>query len=347
MIAIRFQVFFFDPTQNRENQLNAVRPVFTSPSAISTLLKTTKFEGKDAVVFSGEAEGIEQLLKQAQRFDTTDWLSFSIDECKAALIKLAKECELQQFDISEFAKEDSQVFGDEILSKAGVYPPDLPAENKWLWDEVGKRFRNEIKRAQPDDDRMEAAHRLIYMKAALKKSMIPFSQITTTQVSKKRDDIVEDIISGEKKADEYLEKWERYLVSDGTFKRVKAIKYGGSSYEEQGSKYTMTHVVEWTLAKDWKVLFEYLKKWQPFHVLSNTKLVMSVNKATEIVIFKDDEASNRAFAQVVHFLTPAQASLLTCQETQVNVLKILNKYAKEWYAKGKFPNIYKFDKERK
>lgn len=344
MIAVRFQVFFFDPSQNRENQLNAVRPVFNSPSAIDTLLKTTKFEGKDAAVFSGDPKDIERLLKEAQRKDVTDWLSLSLEDCKNELIKLAEECGLSEYDMSQFSSKETQVFGDEIVGKAGTYPADLPTENRWLWDEIGKRYRKEIKRAVPDEDRMEAAHRILYTTAALKKSLIPFTTVTSTQINNLRDAIVEDIVSGEKKADVQLEKWERYLTSDGTLKRVKAVKYAGTLYEDQDSRYTMTHMVEWTLAKEWKALFEYLKKWHPFQVVSNSKLTMDVTKTTDIVISKDPEVPGKALVQVVHLLTPAQASLLTGQSSQKEVLRILNKYAKEWYSKGKFPNIYKFDK---
>jgi len=51
MIAIKYQMFFFDPSQSRENQLNAIQPLFNSPSAIKILIKTAKFEGKQALVY--------------------------------------------------------------------------------------------------------------------------------------------------------------------------------------------------------------------------------------------------------------------------------------------------------
>ena len=351
MIAVRYQIFFFDKKANRENQLLAIQPTFNSPSAINALLKTAKFEGKEAVVFSGRPEDIEDFLKKVQRLDLTDWLDKDMDERIELLVNSAKEFSLTYFDLADLG--ENQVLGDppayteeEMAVAFGVtlvegaakdVPPDLPPENKWLWDQVGKRYRSKIKEiALKDPDKKEAGQRIIYYNTALKLNLIPFAHSTKNKINSLRDEIAYDIEKGEELSTELSDKWERHLKSDGTLKKVKVIKFFGAGFEEAKSRYYLMHHIDWSLGADWKVLFDYLKKWHGFKVVSLDQLQMTVNKYTDIDITRQ---GIDGVLYITHWLTPHQAQTLTGKGDTDGIVKMLNKYAKLWYKKGKFPNV--------
>lgn len=348
MISIKYQLFFFDPSQNRENQLNAIQPLFHSPSAIKTLLKTAKFEKKDAIVYSGMEDDLEDLLKNVARADTTDWLDFDFDKIKEALDAMASEMGLTRFDIT-IDNSDEQVLGDppememlkvEGAAKKNAYPPDIPDKNYWLWDDIKKHYRSEItRRSGRDLDKKEAIQRILYYNSALKMNLLPFSFNTVTQVNDARDVICQDIIQGEDKASDLIETWERHLKSDGTLKRTKAIRYLGSEFEETSSRYYIAHAVEWTLGVDWKTLCDYLKKNHGFHVLSKDHLSMTLNRITKLEIIQDED--QKAAIYVSHVFTPQQAATLTGKEQKDAIVKMLHKYSTLWYKNGAFPDVKK------
>lgn len=357
MISVKYQIFFFDKKANRENQLIAINPTFTSPSAISALLKTARFEDKEAVVFSGRPEDIDEFLTKVQRLDLTDWLDNSVEERKELLAEYAKKFHLTFFDISDLG--ENQVLGDppytekELAEAWGVtltaeetscveaavkgIPPDLPAENKWLWDQIGKRYREKIRDLSGKDfDKREAAQRIIYYNCALKLNMIPFSHATKNKITFLREEIARDIEKGEELASALCDTWERHLKSDGTLKKVKVIKFFGSGYEEKKSRYYLMHHIDWSLGTDWKNLFEYLKKGHGFKVVSLDQLQMAVNKFTDIDITRQ---GMDVVVFITHWLTPQQAQTLTAKADIDSIVKMLNKYAKLWYKKGKFPSV--------
>lgn len=350
MIAVRYQIFFFDKSANRENQLLAIQPTFNSPSAISALLRTAKFEDKEAVVFSGRPEDIEEFLGKIQRLDLTDWLDKDIGERKELLADSAKEFSLTYFDLSDLG--ENQVLGDppyteEVMAEAwGVTlvegavkdtPPDLPPENKWLWDQIGKRFRSKIREiSYKDPDKKEAAQRIIYYHSALKLNLIPFAHSTKNKINSLRDEIARDIEKGEELATELSDKWERHLKSDGTLKKVKVIKFFGAGFEEAKSRYYLMHHIDWSLGTNWKVLYDYLNKWHGFKVVSLDQLQMTINKFTDIDITRQGVD---AVLFITHWLTPHQAQTLTGKGDTDGIVKMLNKYAKIWYKKGRFPDV--------
>jgi hypothetical protein len=350
MLAIRYLIFFFDPSQNRENQLNAIQPLFHSPSAIKVLLKTAKFEGKQALVYSGMEDALEDLLKKVARADMTDWLDFDFDKIASAMDEMAKDLDVAKFNVT-FDDNDEQVLGDppekqekEMImvagAKADAYPSDIPEKNHWLYDDVKKHYRSEIrKRAGKDLDKKEAVTRILYANSALKLNLIPYSFTTVTQVNDARDILCQDIEQGEDKASELVETWERHLKSDGTLKRTKAIKYLGSEYEETSSRYFIAHVVEWTMGVDWKTLGDYLKKNHGFHVLSKDHLSMTINRITKLEVIQDE--GDKVSIYVSHVLTPSQAATLTAKEDQISIVKMLHKYSTLWYKTGKFPDVKK------
>lgn len=348
MIAIKYQMFFYDPSQSRENQLNAIQPLFHSPSAIKILIKTAKFEGKQALVYSGMEDALEDLLKQVARADTTDWLDFDFDGIAKGIDQMAQELGITKFELTDNSNEEQQVLGDppenEMIAveaaKKDMYPSDIPDKNYWLWDDVKKNYRTEIKnRGGKDPDRKEAVQRILYANSALKLSLIPYSFTTTTQVNDARDVLCQDIEQGEDKASSLIETWERHLKSDGTLKKTKAIKYLGSEYEETSSRYYIAHVVEWTLGIDWRTLSDYLKKNHGFHVMSKDHLSMTINRLTKLEVIQDE--GDKVAIYVSHVLTPHQAATLTAKEDQASIVKMMHKYSTLWYKKGKFPDVKK------
>ena len=350
MIAIKYQLFFFDPSQNRENQLSAIQPFFNSPSAIKVLLKTAKFEGKNALVYSGQEDNLEEFLKNIARSDTTDWLAFDFDKIAGAMDAMAKDLGLTKFEF-KIHDDDEQVLGDppddieekfkvEALSKKDMYPSDIPEKSRWLWDDVKKNYRGEIrKRAGKDLDKKEAVTRILYSNSALKLGVIPYSMHTVTQVNDARDTLCADIEQGEAKASDFIETWERHLKSDGTLIRTRAIKYLGSAFEETSSRYYIAHVIEWTLGIDWRTLNDYLKKNHGFQVISKDHLAMTINKLTKLEVILDE--TNKVSIFVSHLLTPQQAKVLTKKEDKDAIVKMLHKYATLWYKTGQFPDVKK------
>jgi len=349
MISIKYQLFFFDPSQNRENQLNAIQPFFHSPSAIKVLLKTAKFEGKQALVYSGMEDALEDLLKKVARADTTDWLDFDFDKITDEIDTLAKDLGLARFAVT-VEDQDEQVLGDppeeetEMLkvegAKKDAYPTDIQEKCHWLWDDVKKHFKGEIKkRGGRDPDKREAVQRILYTNSASKLGLIPYSFTTKTQVNDARDVLCQDIMHGEEKASDLIEIWERHLKSDGTLKRTKAIKYLGSEYEETSSRYYIAHQVEWTMGIDWKTLSDYLKKNHGFHVISRDHLSMTINRLTKLEVIQDD--ADRVAIYVSHVFTPQQAATLTAKEDKDSIVKMLHKYSTLWYKLGTFPDVKK------
>ena len=348
MIAIKYQVFFFDPTQNRENRLCAIQPVFHSPSAVKVLLKTAKFEGKDAIVYSGLEDALQAFLKQVDRADVTDWLNLDFEKMVTKLDELAEEHKLLRFELNN--QDDTQILGDPppiedlvytVEAKRATrpkYPPDVSENNRWLWADIKTNYRTAIqKRCGKDPLKKDAALRILYYNAARRLGLVPYSATTTTQLTKSKSEICRDIEAGEAKASELIAVWERHLKSDGIVKKTKAIKYLGSNFEDISSRYYIAHVIEWTLATDWKSLSDYLTKGHGFHMLTKDHLSMTINRLTKLEVIQD--GSDKASLYISHVLTPDQAKILTSKEDSDAIVKKLHKYSQTWYKKGKFPSL--------
>ena len=348
MIAIKFLLFFFDPSQNRENQLAAIQPLFHSPSAIKILLKTAKFESKDAIAYSGREDDLEDLLKNVARLDTTEWLSFDdFDKIANAMDDLAKDLGLSRFNI-ELHDNDEQVLGDppdmenktlvEGAKRKDAYPIDIPEKNYWLWDDIKKNYRSEIrKRAGKDLDKKEAVTRILYTNSSAKLGFVPFSFTTITKTNNARDEICTDIEQGEEKSSDLIAIWERHLKSDGTLKRTKVIRYLGSEFEETASRYYIAHAIEWTLAVEWRTLADYLKKNHGFQVMARDHLSMTINRLTKLEIIQD--STDTVSIYISHVFTPHQAATLTGKSDAESIVKMLHKYSSLWYKTGKFPDV--------
>lgn len=351
MIAMRYMVFFFDPSQNREYQLVAIQPIFHSPSAIKALLKTAKYEGKRAIVFSGMEDGIEQFIKVVQRKDTTDWLSMGAEELEKAMTEEAKKIGVTRFETDNLG-EDEQVLGDPPLAgedripvegarkrKIDSYPADIPVKNHELWDSISFHFKKAVRRVGKDIDKQEAAKRILYQTAALKLGVLPFSHTTVQRQHDLRSEICNDIEAGNDKATTLVDTWERHLKSEGILKKTKAIKYLGSDFESKASRFYIAHTIEWELGAgiEWKNLCAYLTRNHALQVLSKDHLAMPINRLTKLEIIQDSQSGVSLY--ISHVLTPSQASTLTGKESGEEIVKILHKYSKEWYKTGSFPNI--------
>jgi len=350
MIAVKYQVFFFDPAQNREGQLTAIQPMFHSPSAIKALLKTVKYEEKRAIVFSGREEDIEKFIQLVQRKDTTDWLSLDGDGLEKAMSEEADTMGLTKFE--EESGDEKQVLGDPPFNgddrlaveaarkrKLDSYPPDVPVKNHWLWDDIGLHFRKAIRRCGKDTDLQEASRRILYQAAAQKLGIIPFSHTTVQREQDLRSELCKDIEEGHEKAVELVDTWERHLKSEGILKKTKAIKYLGSDFEEKVSRYYIAHHIEWELSPDleWKNLYDYLTRNHALQVMAKDHLSMNVNKLTKLEIIQDSDSIISLY--ISHVFTPHQATTLTGKTADTDVVKVLNKYSKLWYKTGTFPNV--------
>ena len=349
MITIKYQVFFFDPAQNRENQLQAIQPLFHAPSAIKILMKTAKYEGKQIFVFAGTEESLLQFVKNVERADLTEWLDHDVDGIAVELDKLAEKFKLSRFELNTGSDDgDELVLGDPPLDdedgeevtaarkKKNKYPSDIPERNRWLWDNMIKCYRPQInKRCKKDPDKKLAAQRLLYFHAARKLGLVPYSSTTTKQVDVGKTQIIQDIELGEAKASDMISVWQRHLKSDGTLKKAKAIKYLGSEYENTASRYYIAHAIEWKLGTDWRDLGDYLKKGHGFQVMSKDHLSMTINRLTKLEVINEGDC---VYLYVSHVMTPAQAEVLTGENDKNKIVKKLHKYSLSWYKKGKFPS---------
>jgi len=258
VITIKYQVFFFDPAQNRENQLQAIQPIFHTPSAIKVLMKTAKFEDKQMFVFSGLEEDLLQFVQKVERLDVTDWLDKDGDGIAVEMDKLSENFKVSRFELNNNPEyDDEQVLGDppedEVTAakkRKGRYPADVPERSKDIWDNITKSYSRVInKSCGKDKDKKLAGQRILYYQAARRLGIVPYSKMSD-QLNIDKSKMIDDIESGEKKASKTISRWERHLKSDGTLKRAKAIKYLCSEFENTTSRYYIAHAIEWILNTD-------------------------------------------------------------------------------------------------
>jgi len=143
MIAVRYQLFLLDPKAEKKDQLLAVDPPFNFPTAVDQILKTSKFEKLIGVCVVGLEDQIDKFLQKVERLDVTDWLDYECEERKEALLKLAKEFDLEATEHLREPGSDEIVYGEdhddseEVTAKV-AYPHDLPEANRELWDAIPK-----------------------------------------------------------------------------------------------------------------------------------------------------------------------------------------------------------------
>lgn len=346
MITIKYQVFFFDPAQNRENQLQAIQPIFHTPSAIKVLMKTAKFEDKQMFVFSGLEEDLLQFVQKVERLDVTDWLDKDGDGIAVEMDKLSENFKVSRFELNNNPEyDDEQVLGDppedEVTAakkRKGRYPADVPERSKDIWDNITKSYSRVInKSCGKDKDKKLAGQRILYYQAARRLGIVPYSKMSD-QLNIDKSKMIDDIESGEKKASKTISRWERHLKSDGTLKRAKAIKYLCSEFENTTSRYYIAHAIEWILNTDWRTLAEYFKKGYGFQVMSKDHLTLQINRLTRLEVINEHPS---VYLYISHVMTPSQATVLTGEDDMQKIIKKLHKYSLSWYKKGKFPKDVK------
>jgi hypothetical protein len=339
MIPIRFQVFFFDPAAEDKDQLSAIKPIFTSPGAVKTLVRTAKYEKRTPVVFSGEQEDLDQLVQKVERLDSTDWLDLETDEKVNELKNLGEEMKLSLFDPSGF--EEQPVLSDEeevVASSSKSCPSFIPSkseEHQALWLDVGKRYRGWIKK-QPGPDEKLAAQIIIYKELAHRRHLVPFESITNQ--SSIRLKLSKDIEEGERKATEILNGLFHNAEDQGLVKRSLAMKHTDTTFDHNTSKYQLTHELAWVYPKGknhWKELSKFLLYREAFKELGPAMLMHWADQRTSIEFFR---AEDRAKIFIRHILTPPEAASLTDEASEDMILKKLNKCIRYWYSHGKFPD---------
>ena len=331
--TIRFLIFFYDAKEDRHHRLAAVTPLFSSPSAIKTLMKTAKFVGRPSLVVTGSKEQLEILISKVERLDVTDWLKLEEwSEIEAQLKSTVQS--IEGLSVYETYRDDDEqvVFGDEIVL-GKYYPTDLPAQNRSLWDSVYDTYKKLMK---GDEDTKAAIHRRLYTEIAHRQGVVPW---VSFKPNGHRSELVEKLVSGEAKASALLEKLARHSISEGHVKSAKSVKFYGADKDHEGhSVFNLTHEVVWTLAKNasWKDLVKYLLGKEAFNVLGPRMLTLSVNQVTDVEIYGSD-TENKVVIHIVHPLTHSQIVDLVGADLP-DPVKELNRIGRLWHEKGKFPN---------
>jgi len=337
MIAIKYQIFFFDPKQKKERQLTAIRPAFNSPGAIDALIKSLKFENKEFLIVIGLEDNIETFIKLAEKVDLEKWLDLAIPQRKEELIKLAKSFGLTCTNSLKDQYEDNQVLGDPPQVTAASYPIDLPPENKAVWDSIKNTYRAEINRGKDKDEKM-AIQRILYQYSMKTQGIPAWLPVTFQQLHDMRIEIGRTIVKGEEEASALLDKWFRYLKSEGIAKTSKKTKIEGAGRLEDRKMFYLAHTSQWSLAKTatWKELSDYLVKKVGLKKIGGS-LKLTLNRRNEIELHKDDTSGVTIY--ISHYLTEQEAAVLTQEVDETDITKTLNKYLKQWYKTGDFPNL--------
>lgn len=331
MICIRFLVFFYDEKEDRHHRLAAVTPLFSSPSAVKTLMKTAKFDSRPALVVTGEKNQLEKLVKQVERLDVTEWLAIETWEpLKEKLTETVNS--LEGLSVYE-AGGDEQIVLGQVVVAAKKYPVDLPPENQNLWDEIYKLYRPKIK---GDEDHKAAVHRRLYTEIAKKKGLVPWTLIPQAE---KRQEIIDKLVEGEAKAHTLIAKLVRHATSEGLIKKAKSVQFQGADQDSQGiSRYCLVHTLCWTLTQDdkWRSLVDYLLKKEAFHQVGPRMLKIKINQLTDLEIYGAN-FEKTVTLQICHRLTEAQTIDLIGVQVS-NPIRELNRMGQLWHDKGVFPS---------
>jgi len=353
-------MFLFDPKAEKPNMLTAIDPPFTTPSAVDSILKTAKFEKLVPLTVIGLEVQIDELLKKVERLDVTEWLDHDCEARQAALKKLCIELHLDCKESLKDNNDNDLVLGDEvnipeeITAKAALpYPVDLPSGNKDLWDAVAKNDDYltgwaMLKRAGKDKDKVVsmAYYRNCYEKFAVKMQKLPWNAITKTAISDLRSKIKGYIIQGEEKAAKLLEELEDHLLHAGLIHKVRNQRFHGVGRHPDSNHFLLTHEVPWVLKPgehSWGAITSFIKREFKKHAFREGKNKISTrldNTGTvpaEIEIVKNSEDELSIY--IHHFLTEHLAASLTQETDSDRINKMLMRYAKAWYTKGKFPSL--------
>lgn len=360
MISVKYQLFLIDTKAEKKDQLIAVDPAFSAPSAIDSILKTTKFEDLKSLTIVGLEENIDGILKQAERKDSTDWLDFDWEERFSALKDLAEEHGLQVYEKLREPESEQKVYGEEITAKGKVpYPPDLPHGNREIWDAVSKQEDYKIgwkilkaSGKATDPNIVMAVHRNFYERYIVKLNKgAPFHNFKKQDISEKRITLKGFIVQGEEKISLIFRKISDDLLHAGLIHKERARKSPCISRSTESNHYLMTWQLPWVLkpeaGQSWLKIATFLKQelGKNYGFKENrNRLTTSITVGTVTTLLDIVKQDDKTIVVYIHHqLTEDQARTLTSEVEHNKVEKKLVEYCNHWKKTGKFPKIEKED----
>lgn len=355
MIAVRYQLLFLCPKAEKSQQLIAIEPLFTSPSAVDAQMKTARWEDKIPVVVVGLQPALDNFLKKLERADAIDWADYELEERKVAVIDLAKSMGLSCYEKLRTSEFDNMVLGDEVAvsveAKTKIpYPPDLPHGNKDIWDAIrtGEDFKEGmdfLKKAgkHKDEELVTAAYRNFYEMYCELLGRLPWVYMDETKLKDKRNQLKGMLIQGEEKGSMLVEELENHLLWADIIAKTRAQKFNSVIRHPQNNRYVLVHEVPWVMhpgKHTWKTLTTFLiREMGKKHAFkeSREKITTQVDISTELEIRKESEDKVMVF--INQYLNEPQAKILTREEDHDKIVKRLTTYMKKWYSAGKFPDI--------
>jgi len=353
MISIKYQVFFFDESLPRSEQLSAVQPAFKSPGAVDALLKTLRFGKTSCLVAIGTDKQITSLLTLAQKLDMTEWLKMSIEKRKEELLSLATRLGMNCSSDGLEGGDEKQVLGDDppayhqIEGKAPKvrmkYPVDLHPKDYDTWDAVGKEFKAELKQRGKTPEEKMAIHRILYQSVQRKLNLPAWSATTFTQIHDERMRLRAEIVAGQAKALVVLAEMQKYLLDEDLIKNVRPLKYYDCDRHDVHHMFYMTNVVTWTLDPKrhaWLSIADYVVNKATKKVGFSRKqdqIRGEVDRVTELEIVKISDKEIDVY--INHNITAHQASILTQEDVPETIIKEMCRLGRSWLKTGKFPSL--------
>jgi len=345
MIAIKYQVLLFDPRVSRERQLIAIKPAFDTPAAHETLLKTAKFETKRAVILVGHLAQINELLKELERVDLTDWLDFNIEERVTALKTLCQDHDVTCEDQLRPDGDPHYIVSDEVTAATRdyPYPNDLPKANCEIWDAVTHYppFKDAKVRLigfnKLHSTTKYAIYSNFYEELCRIREAGPVSayhNTTQTDVIERTDRLAMQLERCHLDAIKLLKYAETHVLDRGLIKKAGAEKFQEIVKDPKSNLFVIRFVVPWTLdpsVHHWRTLKGYLlreigRKYAMTDV--GGKLKHKMPTAACEVVFQPE--AGKVMVEIDFKLTSQDAESLTGQKDPVKTFKKLNELARRW-----------------
>ena len=354
MIAVKYQVFFFDPKADRRDQIVAIEPAFNSPGAIEALIKTTRFEGKDHLVLIGSQPQIDTLMKKIERLDITDWLDAPINQRKQSITDMAKEI---QMSVYEHNKE-TLVLGDDPISvtaaKKVPYPVDLPFGHEVIWDDIQNdpKFGPRLKELK-DRIQQRALLEIIYEDVCRKVNVRDWEFASQRKLGLKAKSIAVEIENKELESNKRISWIEDHLIDQGFIEKggAKSPKWEFQLSTTHGH-FEIIHRVLWKLdpAKHtWPQIRDFITRnlgsKYAFRATSNGLLnSVELSTRTYAQIFTQSlvpttieiipQTKEEILVLVTQIVTKHQAAMVTQEESEADIHKAMLSFISQWYKSG-------------
>lgn len=367
MVAVKYQVFFFDEKADRKDQIMAIEPAFNSPGAVDSLVRASKFEGKDHLVLIGSQEQIDELMKEVERLDLTDWMDASITERKESLKARAVDLGMSVNEKLREQQEEMLVLGDDPVSitaaKKWKYPRpvQLPSGHEVIWDTVGNatKIKDELMK-QASSQEAYALHVIVYEDACRRQNIIPWAFTSQTDLADHALRLRTEIEQRENIAASILNRIEKHLLGQNFI--TKAQKQSLESFQLNPSHghYEISHKTNWLTdtplpsSQNWKriegfILREMGMKY-PFRTTKKGLMLEIANPGAADPMFKpaliptrieiEPENNLQVTVRVIQIITKHQAALMTQEKEEDRIHKTLFSMIKRWYSskQKRFPD---------